>query len=226
MADPGTALATSKPVIQGLLTAAPTVAKIAGGVLGGPVGAAIGGLAGQYVAGKLDPAAKAMRQQQAKDIAALQSGKLGLSEAEKRTMLAGAARGLQAQTAGIEANLRRQAAAQGGFGQSGAQQRAIGKLASQRGEQLSQYAGKVDELSQQTAERRKDEIMNRLERRRAEALQAGAQAGQAAFQLPAEIGVAAQKVKGAETAKQGGQADQLLEAFKTLAGAYGQGGTK
>ena len=213
----GSVLAAAKPFVQGALTALPGVAKVAGGVLGGPVGGALGGLAGQFVAGRLDPAMKAQRTQQAKDIAALQAGKLGLSEAEKRTMLAGAARGLQAQTAGIEANLRRQAAAQGGFGRSGAQQKALGNLAAQRGEQIAQYAGKVDDLSQQTAERRKAEIMNRLELRRQEALRAGAEAGQALTQLPSAIGVAKKKVELATKAEQGDESAQLTQAMEAAA---------
>jgi hypothetical protein len=191
-------------VLQGAL---PTVAKVAGGFLGGPVGGALAGLGGQYIAGRIDPAMKAQRAQQAKDIAALQAGKLGLSETEKRTMLAGAARGLQAQTAGMEANLRRQAAAQGGFGRSGAQQKAIGNLAAQRGEQLTQYAGKVDDLSQQTAERRKAEIMNRLELRRQEALRAGEAVGSALSQAPAEGAVVAKKVSEAETRRMDDEAE-------------------
>lgn len=213
----GSVLAAAKPVVTGALTALPTVAKVAGGFLGGPVGSALGGLAGQYVAGQVDPAMKAQRAQQAKDIAALQAGKLGLSEAEKRTMLAGAARGIQAQTAGMEANLRRQAAAQGGFGRSGAQTKALGQLASQRGEQLAQYAGKVDDLSQQTAERRKAEIMNRLELRRQEALRAGAEAGQALVQAPSAIGVAAKKVGLATKAEQGDESAQLTQAMEAAA---------
>jgi hypothetical protein len=210
----GSVLAAAKPVVQGALTALPGVAKVAGGFLGGPVGSALGGLAGQYVAGRIDPAMKAQRTQQAKDIAALQAGKLGLSEAEKRTMLAGAARGLQAQTAGMEANLRRQAAAQGGFGRSGAQQQALGQLAAQRGEQIAQYAGEVDDLSQRTAERRKAEIMNRFEMRRREALQAGAEAGAALAQAPSAIGVAKKKVELAEKAAQGDESAQLTAAIE------------
>ena len=216
--DPGSVLtAVPKPVVQGALTALPTVAKVAGGFLGGPVGSALGGLAGQYVAGRLDPAMKAQRAQQAKDIAALQAGKLGLSEAEKRTMLAGAARGIQAQTAGMEANLRRQAAAQGGFGRSGAQQKALGQIVGEKAEQIAQYAGKVDDLSQQTAERRKAEIMNRLELRRQEALRAGAEAGQALVQAPSAIGVAAKKVGMATKAEQGDESAQLTQAMEAAA---------
>ena len=203
------ALTPAKDVATGVLQGAlPTVAKVASGFLGGPVGGALAGLAGQYVAGRVDPAMKAQRAQQAKDIAALQAGKLGLSEAEKRTMLAGAARGLQAQTAGMEANLRRQAAAQGGFGRSGAQTKALGNLAAQRGEQLAQYAGKVQDLSQQTAERRKAEIMDRLERRRQEALQAGQAVGSAIAQAPAEEEVIRKKVDDAVAQKMGEEAER------------------
>lgn len=195
-------LAAAKPVVQGLLQGAlPTAAKATGAFLGGPVGGAIAGLAGQYIAGRIDPAMKAQRAQQAKDISALQAGKLGLSETEKRTMLAGAARGLQAQTAGIESNLRRQAAAQGGFGRSGAQQKALGNLVAQRGEQITQYAGKVDDLSQQTAERRKADIMGRLELRRQEALKAGEAVGSALSQAPAEAAVDVKKVQDAADQK-------------------------
>lgn len=213
----GSVLAAAKPFVQGALTALPGVAKVAGGVLGGPVGSALGGVAGQYIAGQINPAMgmdamKAQRAQQAKDISALQAGKLGLSETEKRTMLAGAARGLQAQTAGIESNLRRQAAAQGGFGRSGAQTKALGNLAATRGEQLTQYAGKIDNLSQQTAERRQADIMGRLQGRRTEAIKAASEAGQALVQLPAETANAKMRVDLAEKAKQGDES-----AIRTLA---------
>jgi hypothetical protein len=117
----------------------------------------------------------------------------------------------------MEANLRRQAAAQGGFGRSGAQTKALGQLASQRGEQIAQYAGKVDDLSQQTAERRKAEIMNRLELRRQEALKAGAEAGQALVQAPSAIGVAAKKVGMATKAEQGDESAQLTQAMEAAA---------
>jgi hypothetical protein len=65
-------------------------------VLAGPLTALAGegamglvGAAGQAIASAVDPAAIAYRKQMKKDMDALQRGKLGLSEAEKRTMLAG-----------------------------------------------------------------------------------------------------------------------------------------
>lgn len=128
---------------------------------------------GQLAAQAIDPAARAYRQQMRKDVEALRQGKLGLSDAEKRTMLAGTQRSLQAQTAGLEAGLRRSAAAQGGFGRSGAQQSALGALGAQKMEQMAQAGGRVDALSQQVAQDRFGKIMGRLKTQRDEAMQLG-----------------------------------------------------
>jgi hypothetical protein len=140
--------------------------------------------AGQAIASAVDPAARAYQGQIKRDISALQRGKLGLSEAEKRTMLAGTQRALQAQTAGLEANLRRSAAAQGGFGRSGAQQQALGTLAAGQRETMAGATGKVDALSQEVAQRRFADVMNRLYQQRAEARQTGAAIGGA---IPAGV---------------------------------------
>jgi hypothetical protein len=177
-----------------ILKAAGPVGQTLGAFAGGPVGAAIGGLAGQYLTDKFSPEAKAYREQMRKDISALQQGKLGFSEAEKRGMLAGTQRALQAQTAGVEANLRRQAAAMGGFGRSGAQTNALRGIAAAQGENLAKTAGEIDRLSQQTAENRFANIMDRLARQRTEAQKFGAAAGQAAAQTPASLGTYANLV--------------------------------
>ena len=140
-------------------------------------GAAAGPLmqeAGKAIASAVDPAARAYQGQIKQDISALKRGKLGLSEAEKRTMLAGTQRALQAQTAGLEANLRRSAAAQGGFGRSGAQQQALGTLAAGQRETMAGATAKVDALSQETAQRRFADVMNRLYQQRDEARRTGA----------------------------------------------------
>jgi hypothetical protein len=149
------------------------------------LGAALPGLlgaGGAAIADRFSASGKAMRAQEKKDIADLKAGKLGLSEAEKRTMLAGTQRGLQAQTAGIEANLRRQAAAAGGFGRSGAQTRALSQLAGGQQEQMAKATGNIDALSQQQAQQRFQGIMDRLGQRRQEAMQMGAALGGAAGQ--------------------------------------------
>jgi len=140
--------------------------------------------AGQAIASAVDPAARAYQGQIKRDIDALQRGKLGLSEAEKRTMLAGTQRALQAQTAELEANLRRSAAAQGGFGRSGAQQQALGTLAAGQRETMAGATGKVDALSQEVAQRRFADVMNRLYQQRVEARQTGAAIGGA---IPAGV---------------------------------------
>jgi len=186
----------------GLGTAVGLGSKVAGqtlgGFLGGPVGSAIGGMVGQAAADYFSPQARALRQQSQKDIAALKEGKLGFSEAEKRGMLAGTQRALQAQTAGVEANLRRQAAAAGGFGRSGAQTRALGQIAAAQGEQLAQRAGQVDALSQQTAQQRFADIMGRLAGKRKEQMERLGGAAQALAMTPAGYGVASQAVQKAE----------------------------
>lgn len=173
---------------------ATTVGQTLGAFAGGNVGAALGGLAGQFIADRFSPAGKAYRLQMQKDIAALQQGKLGFSEAEKRSMLAGTQRALQAQTAGVEANLRRQAAAMGGFGRSGAQTNALRGIAAAQGENLAKTAGEIDRLSQQTAENRFANIMGRLAQQRAQSQQFGAALGEAAAKTPAALGTAANYV--------------------------------
>lgn len=150
---------------------------IAAGLTGLATGAGAGlaSAAGQAIASAVDPAARAYRKQLKKDISAMQQGKLGLSEAEKRSMLAGTQRALQAQTAGTEAMLRRSAAAQGGFGRSGAQQKALGQVGAEQREELARQAGKIDELSQAKAQERFASIMGRIQDKRREAREMGAQ---------------------------------------------------
>lgn len=155
------------------------------GVTAGLVGLAAAapsvlGAAGAAIADRFSASGKAMREQQKKDIADLKAGKLGLSDAEKRSMLGETQRGLQAQTAGVEANLRRQAAAAGGFGRSGSQTRALTQMAAGQQEQMAKAAGGVDALSQQQAQQRFAGIMGRLGQRRQEAMQMGAALGGAA----------------------------------------------
>ena len=147
------------------------------------------GVIGQGIASAVDPAARAYRKQLKKDISAMEKGKLGLSEAEKRAMLAGTQKALQAQTASAEANLRRSAAAAGGFGRSGAQQAAMGQIGAAQRETLAGAAGRVDELSQDVAQQRFQDIMRRLNQRRQEAMQTGAAAAQGT--MGALVGTAA-----------------------------------
>jgi len=178
--------------VQGKKPALPTgvgeiVGKTLAGVTGGSVAAPLIGIGAQALMGRFSKEGRALRQQQAKDISALQQGKLGLSEAQKRTMLAGTQRALQAQTAGVEANLRRQAAAAGGFGRSGAQTRALSQMAGQSAEAAAGAAGKIDQLSESIAQQRFSDVMKRLQESRAEKMQMAGQAAVQGAQLPADV---------------------------------------
>jgi hypothetical protein len=175
----------------------------------------LAGAGGAAIADRFSASGKAMRAQQKKDISDLQRGKLGLSDAEKRSMLGETQRGLQAQTAGIEANLRRQAAAAGGFGRSGAQTRALTQMAAGQQEQMAKAAGGVDALSQQQAQQRFQGIMDRLGQRRQEAMQMGAALG----------GAAAQGIKAGVGSYGGLKADYLSEGASTARAAYEQAKT-
>jgi len=160
--------------------------KTLAGVAGSPVGQTLGGVAG-YGLSQLTPAARAERQQLRKDTDALRQGKLGLSDAEKRSMLAGSMRGIQAQTAGAEAGLRRMAAAQGGFGRSGAQQSSLLGLQGMKAEKAAGAMGALDKQSQDLATERKADVLGRLTARRKELQQVFSQAGQATAALPQTI---------------------------------------
>lgn len=162
------------------------------------------GAAGASIADRFTASGKALRAQQKKDIADLQAGKLGLTAAQKRSMLGETQRGLQAQTAGVEANLRRQAAATGGFGRSGSQMKALTQMAAGQQEQMAKAAGGVDALSQQVAQQRFNDIMARLGARRQEAMQMGAALG----------GAAGDALKAGTAAYGGIKGDYLGEAVK------------
>lgn len=187
--------------------------------LSGTGAAGLAGTVGQAIASAVDPAAIAYRKQMKKDITALREGKLGLSEAEKRTMLAGTQRSLQAQTAGLEANLRRAAAAQGGFGRSGAQQAALGQMAAGQREEMARVAGGIDELSQARAQQRFADIMGRLASKREEARKTGVEAGAAAQLYGAETATALKKLRTEEALPQGTEKVGETRAA-TTPGAY------
>lgn len=178
------------------------------GMLGGSVGAPLIGLGAQALAGALSKEGRALRQQTAKDVSALEQGKLGFSEAEKRGMLAGTQRALQAQTSGVEANLRRQAAAAGGFGRSGAQTNALAQLASAQGEQIAKSAGQIEGQSQAQAQQRFQDIMGRLQRSREEKMKMLGAAGELGAQTPADY----LNKKAKAEAKLTGQAETALPA--------------
>lgn len=133
-------------------------------------GALTGAAPGLAAAGitALSPAGKASREQLSKDISALQSGKLGLTAAQKRGMLGASLRGIDASTKGVEAGLRREAAALGGTGRSGRQIQAIGALGKQKAEAATQSQAAIDQRSQQQAVTEKARILKAIEAKRKE----------------------------------------------------------
>jgi len=81
----------------------------------------------------------------------------GLSGAQRQSMMAEALRGIRGTEASVTADLRRQAAATGGFGRSGRVQRAMG----QQGQQTREFQAKVGADIQKLSQARFDENRRR-----------------------------------------------------------------
>ena len=131
-------------------------------------------------------------QQYRKDLEALRKGKLGFSAAQKRGMLGAAMRGAEAQTKDIEANLRRESAAQGGTGRSGRKVEAIGELSKAKLENIRKAFANIEGLSQQQASTKEAAIKNQMEARRREGKQDATQLAQTGI---AGAAYGAQKMK-------------------------------
>ena len=81
----------------------------------------------------------------------------GLSDAQRQSMMAEALRGIRGTERSVTADLRRQAAAAGGFGRSGRVQRAMG----QQGQQTREFQAKVGADIQKLSQARFDENLRR-----------------------------------------------------------------
>ena len=81
----------------------------------------------------------------------------GLSDAQRQSMMADALRGIRGTERSVTADLRRQAAAAGGFGRSGRVQRAMG----QQGQQTREFQAKVGADIQKLSQARFDENLRR-----------------------------------------------------------------
>jgi hypothetical protein len=142
------------------ILATPAAKAIGGGIIGGGL-AAIPAIAGMMSAG-----GRAHRQQLDKDLAKLKAGKLGFSQAEKRQMAGEAARGMQSQSQTAAADLRRQAAATGGFGRSGAYQKGLAEIYKGGQGQLGAQMGEIEKLSTQKALQEKQRILQAAKEQR------------------------------------------------------------
>jgi len=136
---------------------------------------AIGGLAGAaqaapvlagYAAERFSPQGRALAEENRRAAERLRKGEFGFSKGQKREMLGGAVRGIQSATKGLEADLRRQAAAAGGFGRSGAQQAALGEIAGQQSEAAAQASGRIEAMSSAEAQRQRSDTVAALKEAR------------------------------------------------------------
>jgi hypothetical protein len=136
--------------------------------LPGVGGALVGGAlqAVPAVAGMMSAGGRAHRRQLDKDLAKLKAGKLGFSQAEKRQMAGEAARGMQSQIRSAEADLRRQAAATGGFGRSGAYQKGLAEIYKGGQGQMGAKMGEIEKLSTQTGLQEKARILQAAKEQR------------------------------------------------------------
>lgn len=123
------------------------------------LGAAIGATLGE----RMSYAGKQQRQQLRKDVDAMNKGQLGFSQAERSQRLGQSLQDIRAGIRDREADLRREAAATGGFGNSGLMAAQQGQLASAEAAGAAQAGAATDAMSQQQVQAREADIRNRIE---------------------------------------------------------------
>lgn len=170
--------------------------SLAAGLGAGALTAASQG-AGALIA-SMSPAAKALRKQRNKDIKALQSNKLGFSDAQKQQMLRMAAQGSAAQQAQQSADIRRMQAAQG-FGRSGLLQQQAAQPGQTAAQAMTVATGQVEDASTRQALAEKKRIIGDLAAQRAKVQQDYTQALSGAV----ETGARARADKMAEETEEG-----------------------
>lgn len=190
----------------------PVTAAIASGLISGGGtflqkggGQVLGAIAGE----KLDPTSAGYLAQQQQDVRKLRQGKLGWTAAQKRQSVGEARRQIDAASKGAEAELRREAAASGGFGRSGAQQGQQAAIYDSRALGIAEAQKGAEALSQQQAQAAAVQIRAAAAERARAMAERGALAGQAA----GEGLVAGVKsgVMGAQGAAQGLTSPGLLQ---------------
>ena len=174
----------------------------AGLIVGGTTAALKAGAKGAgMIAERRSVGGKAAAGALKKDVAKMQKGQLGMTAAQKRSAMGEAVKGIQASTRGTEAQLRREAAATGGFGRSGAQAQQLQGLTQQRTAAAGQAAAGVEKASQEQAHRQRASILARAEA-------AGKKAGKDVQELVGGV------AEGAEAGLQVGMQERYLEKLK------------
>ena len=141
------------------------VAKAAGPAIAkgvGTAGVSQASKKGPHYAAALSPYGRAERKLLKEDIKKLQRGGFGPSEAEKRLMLNEASRSIREGTADLSSDLKRSAAAMGGYGRSGLQLAAAGRLAQARADAMGAARSHVDVEGRRMAVAERDAAVNRL----------------------------------------------------------------
>ena len=113
------------------------------------------------IAEKRSIGGKASKAALQKDITKLQKGQLGMTAAQKRGAMGEAVRGINASTRDTEAQLRREAAATGGFGRSGAQAQQLLDITGQKAGATGQASADIEKASQEQAYREKASTLAR-----------------------------------------------------------------
>ena len=131
-------------------------------LIGGTAALAKAGAKGAgMIAEKRSIGGKASKAALQKDITKLQKGQLGMTAAQKRGAMGEAVRGINASTRDTEAQLRREAAATGGFGRSGAQAQQLLDITGQKAGATGQASADIEKASQEQAYREKASTLAR-----------------------------------------------------------------
>ena len=142
------------------------VAKAAGPAIAkgvGTAGVSQASKKGPHYAAALSPYGRAQRKELKKDIEKLRTGQgFGPNEAEKRLMLNEASRSIREGTADLSSDLKRSAAAMGGYGRSGLQLAAAGRLAQARADAMAAARSQVDIEGRRMATEERDAAINRV----------------------------------------------------------------
>lgn len=166
----------------------PITGTIVAGLLkgGGTLARGLGPTVGAIIGEKLDPTSKAYLANLQQDTRKMAQGRLGWTGAQTAQAVGAARRDIDASTRGMETELRREAAASGGFGRSGAQQSVQEGIAAQKADAVAQARTGAEALSQQQAIQAAAAIRLAAQRRAEIMAARGAEAGKVLGQVAGE----------------------------------------
>lgn len=158
---PGTGGASTSQILTSVGSALSSAAGPIGGAALGVLPSAV-----QGIVSAADPNARDYRKYLRKQRERLKTaGGFELSEAEKAAGVSGAIRAAEASTRGLRAEAQRQGAAQG-FGRSGAATSATQDIGQSLARAGSEARGQMEKLSQEVADRRKQQALAEIKAQR------------------------------------------------------------